>query len=286
MSTLMSDRTDIKKDEAISFASKLEAFGFSPTDTRIYLHLIRKDPQTIHQIAQDMHMPRTTIYDSAMRLIEKGLLERIVIYKSQRLKAYPLEILQTIIDKKKATIDELSKNLLYLKRALKSSPRQNTATQVRYYHGVQGMMQMLWNTLEAQDGTIGYSESGRITVVGKKFKLDWNKRMIDKGITDRVIINPAKETIIHHFHSVESLSRDKFQTTRVLGEEQLYITGDTTIYNNVFAVCYWKQGEVVGVEIENPEFVKNQKSIFEKLWKIAKPAHEYANFSQAEGVFS
>jgi len=63
--------------------------------------------------------------------------------------------------------------------------------------------------------------------------------------------------------------RKKYQHTRVISKDKLYISGDITIYNNVFAVAYWKHGEVVGVEIENAELVKTQRSIFELLWEIA-----------------
>ena len=58
---------------------------------------------------------------------------------------------------------------------------------------------------------------------------------------------------------------------RIIEKDHLTITGDTTIYNNIFSVMYWKQGEIVGVEIENPELVAMQKNMFEILWKIAKP---------------
>lgn len=271
----MSDTLEKQKKMQISLAEELQLFGLTNIEARMYLYLLNKEPQTVLHIAQDLTLPRTSVYDSSLKLIEKGLVERIITYKGQKLKAFSLDILEHVINKEKERVENLEKQLKNLQTTIAHQFVPNTHTEVRYYHGIQGMMQMMWNNLNAKDETIGYSESGRIAIVGKKFKMQWNQEVINRGINDRVIINPNKETLTYHFQSGETHQRDQFQKTRVLSKEQLYISGDTTIYNNIFAVCYWKQGEVVGVEIENPEFVKNQKSIFEILWKLAVPIANY-----------
>jgi hypothetical protein len=69
-----------------------------------------------------------------------------------------------------------------------------------------------------------------------------------------------------------------------MSPEKLYVSGDTTIYNNTFAVAYWKQGEVVGVEIKNAELVKTQKSIFEQLWSLAEPLERYMNTTRKKVI--
>lgn len=96
------------------------------------------------------------------------------------------------------------------------------------------------------------------------------QEMMQRKIQDHVIINPTKETLTYLRSRESNKYREQYQHTKVLPEQVLHISGDTTIYNNTFAVAYWKQGEVVGVEIENPELVKTQKSIFHILWKQAK----------------
>jgi hypothetical protein len=133
----------------------------------------------------------------------------------------------------------------------------------------------MWNSLLAEKETIAYAQFGKIEIVGYNF-FEWHcKMMIEKKIQDRVITNPKKDILNFLINDPMKGYRQVFEETRIIDQKRLYISGDTTIYNNVFAVCYWKQGEIVGVEIENEELVRTQKSIFEEMWKLAKPLAQY-----------
>lgn len=258
-------------DRSHSLSQKLLAFGLTDIETKIYLYLLNKTPKSIQEIARDLSIPRTSIYDNSEKLIVKGLITKVVKYKSQRLRALPLGILQTIIDRERGKIEDLERSLAFLKETLSYSINSSFNTEIKYYHGKQGFMQMMWNTLYAKVEIIRYPEFGRIEIVGEKFFHSWAEQLSQKRITERAIVNPKPETLYHYLQTDEYEQRRKYQKTHVLPEEMLYISGDTTIYNTTFAICFWKQGEIVGVEIENPELVKMQKSIFETLWKVSKP---------------
>jgi sugar-specific transcriptional regulator TrmB len=253
---------------------KLAVFGLSPMEARIYLALSNRTSQTVMQLSRILRIPRTSIYDNMQKLIERGLVERIVRYKSQEFRAYPLEILDTFIDKEKSYLENLTLSLDFLKTNIhKAGQLATPKTQVRYYHGPSGIRQMMWNALSAEKENIGYSVMGRREIVGGKFLHRFLEEFGKRNLTDRVLINPTKHTIQYIRDGNLSLMGKlaNFERIRVIDEKQLKITGDTTIYNYVFAVMYWQEGEIVGVEIENPELVKMQKSMFEILWKIAKP---------------
>lgn len=255
-----------------SLIHKLQSFNLNEIESQIYLHLQGKPAQTVVEISKSLEIPRSSIYDNTSKLIEKGLLEKIILYKSQKFKAYPLSILENIIDKHKAHITKLEEDLEFLNSHLPKSNIQSLTTEVKYYQGSQGLRQMMWNVLNAKQETIGYSIFGRKEIVGSKFNDRWITEFKNRKLKDRVIANPESETIqyIQKNISSHSLQMDT-NGIRILPKEQLYISGDTTIYNNTFSVCYWKNGEIVGVEIINPELVKTQKTIFESLWQIAKP---------------
>ena len=51
--------------------------------------------------------------------------------------------------------------------------------------------------------------------------------------------------------------------------------GDTYLYNNIYAVNFWDQDEIVGVEIKNSQLMQLQMAIFSRLWEQAKPIEEY-----------
>lgn len=258
-----------------SVLESLLEFGLSHIEARVYLFLLNKEPQSIVEISRSLHLPRTSIYDNVLKLTERGLVEKHIFYKTQKFSAFPISIMQSLIDKEKFRVESLQKEYTFLENNLMSVLLPSARTQVRYYHGAQGFMQMMWNSLQAEKETIGYSEFGRGEVVGDKFLKQWVDSMKEKKIIDRVITNPNTEIMNYLSQPLQSSIRSDFQQTQYLDKNKLYISGDTTIYNNVFAVCYWKQGEVVGVEIENEELVKTQKSIFEQMWQLAKPIEEY-----------
>lgn len=259
----MSDTLDIIK--------RLSLFGLSQIESQIYLFLLHKETSSVTEIAKELNLPRTSVYDNSQRLIQKGLVERVLRYKSQLLKASPIEILDEVIEKEKERIHKLDENLKELQKLVLPISSLTPNTQVRYYQGAQGFRQMIWNCLKAENEIVGYSVFGRADVVGIKFYEKYTKEFKLKKLKDRAIFNPNKETLdyIDKF-LVKGNHQLKIDDVRYLPEDELYIAGDTSIYNNTFAVCYWKHGEIVGIEIENPEFVKTQKTIFEILWKVSK----------------
>lgn len=246
-------------------------FGLSSLEARIYLWLTRNQPQTIIELASNLQVARTSIYDNVQKLLEKGLVERVVLQKSQKIKATSPEALDRLIENHKNKLVKMEQSLSEIKKNLVLAPDPSIATEVRYYKGAQGLQQMMWNTLSANKETVGYSVFGRVTVVGQRFFNLWVSEYKKRGLKDRVLANPTpdvikyvKEIIIPGPHQLDPTD------VRFVDKKELYIAGDITIYNNIYAVCYWKEGEVVGIEVENPEFVKSQLSIFEKLWKTGK----------------
>src|SRR5438045_8164167 len=103
-------------DELEKFSEKLGQFGLNKVDARIYFYLLHKQPQTILDISRALGIPRPTVYDSSFRLIGKGLIEKVISHKSQKLQAFPLTILQTALDREKETIALLQKDLDFIEK--------------------------------------------------------------------------------------------------------------------------------------------------------------------------
>ena len=249
----------------------LADFGLSSLEARIYLWLAKNQPQTILELASNLEVARTSIYDNIQKLLEKGLVERVILQKSQKIKAMSLESLYLLLAKRRTELEIAEKSLIELKKNISFTPDPSIATEVRYYKGAVGLQQMLWNSLNANKEIVGYSVFGRAEVVGEKFMSQWVLEFKRRGLRDRVIANTAKEVVDYIKKVVIPKPHQlKVSDIRFLDKKELYIAGDIMIYNNIYAVCYWKEGEVVGFEIDNPEFVKSQLSIFEKLWKMGK----------------
>ncbi|MDQ6985600.1 MAG: hypothetical protein Q9M91_02220 [Candidatus Dojkabacteria bacterium] len=147
-------------------------------------------------------------------------------------------------------------------------------TQVRNYFGVEGIKQIIWNCLKAKTEVIGYSQFGRVSVVGEKFYSKYVEEFKLRKIVDRSITN---ELGLEHVRTFVKPGehQQNLDNVRMIPKDKYYVSGDTSIYNNIYAVCWWDKGEIVGIELENPKLVKLQKSIFEMMWSLAEPISKY-----------
>lgn len=250
---------------------KLLAFGLSETEAKIYLSILNRPHQTVWQLSQALHLPRTTIYDQLQKMNAKGLITKSVKYKSQDFSAAPIEVLQHVIEDHQTKVQTLSQDFIFIKNHLPPTQSLAQQTDVKYFHGRQGLQQMIWNSLEAKKEIVGYSVYGRADVVGVKFMRDWLSQFQSLSLRDRVIINPFPRTLKIIADRVKAgIHQQTLKDIRVLSQKTIYVSGDTMIYNSVFAVCWWQEGEIVGIEIHNPELVKTQTTIFNTLWSQAK----------------
>jgi sugar-specific transcriptional regulator TrmB len=243
--------------------------GLSRTEAKIYLALESED-KTVMELSKRVEIARTSVYAGLEKLLGVGLVEKIVEYKKQRYRRGPPEMFKSMVVTEEERVEKMKKSSLELQDIL-AIKTNKIKTEVRYYHGRQGFQQMMWNALGANKESVGWSEFGRVEVVGEKFIKNWVTEFKARKLIDRVLANPTKRVIDILKAQIDTKDHQlKSGGIRLVPEKTMYISGDTTIYNNVFAVCWWKGEEVVGVEIENEELVKTQRSLFEAIWRKAE----------------
>lgn len=264
----------IKREEDL--ADLLGGLGLSQVEVKVYLVLIGGQSQSVLILSRILGLARTTVYDSLAHLLDLGLVERIVQYKSHEYRVADVGMLDALVEKERVRVEQIASVAAKVKALIQLPAQQVSSTEVRHYTGASGIQQMIWNSLKAKDELVGYSVFGRVDVVGQKFTKRYTDAFSAKGLIDRVISNPTKRTLDYVKRDVRpGFHQMSYQNIRVLLESKLYVAGDTMLYNNIYAVSYWMEGEVVGVEIENNEFVKSQKSIFELLWNQAESVERY-----------
>jgi hypothetical protein len=109
----------------------------------------------------------------------------------------------------------------------------------------------------------GYSAWDRNQFLSQKFMALHQREAILRGPRDHVIVNDERLGEILPYLADYPLE------VRSIPKEQLYISGDFYIYDDIYAMSLFEGERIVGIEIQNAEFVKVQKSIFENLWKSA-----------------
>lgn len=246
----------------------LGSFGLLSHEQEVYLALLKQTQATPLSLTRATGINRTTLYRVLEELSEKGLVEEIMDYKSKSYRAVPPEQLNLLITKKEAEVENLRERLPKLIATLnKVSPPSSSPTRVLYFKGISGLRQLLYNTLKATGEVVGYGYGSWNDGVGKRFAEKLRQEYMDRNITSRELLNTPPST------SITSIPGyfNRIYTSRTIKSLLLHITHDTYIHNDVFAFYHNIDGHLFGVEIHNEAIAATQKSIFEILWKIAKP---------------
>ncbi len=243
--------------------------GLNESEAKLYLELTFVDSISILELSQKSKLPRTTVYRICEKLVNKRFASWVMKENSTKVRANHPKVLDSLLKEKQDELNSFEKSLESLKLMISTSPLKLYNTEVRYYQGVEGFKQLIWNSLKAKKEIVGYSVYGRKKVVGDKFyeqfTIEFNRRKLrDKVIINDDVLQMVKETL-------KSVHQQTINDIKYIDKKRFYVAGDVTIYNDIYAVCYWNESDVIGVEIENSELVKMQKSIFEILWEIAKP---------------
>ena len=255
---------------------ELKKFGLSKNQAEIYLLLVAHKELRIQEIVKLAGIPRSSVYGNLKTLFELRIAEEIVDDNYKKIRPYSIGVMRHGIDEKIFRLQQLTKDLANLEKTIQLKVRADSpdSTTVHFYKGRSGARQLYWNTLKAKNTVYVYSDWGRGRYVGMRFYEDFVSQSREKKIKEKVLINPtahALESIKKYNLPGSPISRTKIEDIRAIEKKKIFIKGDTLVYASVYAQVYLKNMEINGFEIESRDFTETQRSIFETLWKIAKP---------------
>lgn len=250
------------EDEAQKY---LEQLGLSPDESALYLSLVRNGPLPLLKASRYSGVERTKLYRMISLLKDRGIIEEVLAHKKHVLKASSPERIAAIIQSEQARLSMTQSAFPDFKRYLQSIQAPVQGTEVLYYEGVDGIRQMTWNSLSAQKVLRSYVDTVFNAVTGQKFLENWGEEVRLRGLELREFRGP---------HFVSSLHRDKKLKKVDLGKKYFWkmapkgitLTHSMDIYNDTVAIYYWKDSEILGVEIKNPAIARMQESIFDFFW--------------------
>jgi hypothetical protein len=141
-------------------------------------------------------------------------------------------------------------------------------TQVRYYRGTAGIKQIMWNETKAKGEILGYTYRNMEEVAGVPFFKTWVAEIEKNGIISRDL---RSDTFLSSMEApgYERVHIDK-SSWRYLPEKIMSLRHNLDIYNDVVAIYYWDENDVMGIEIQNQKMADTQRSIWETMWGLAE----------------
>jgi sugar-specific transcriptional regulator TrmB len=252
--------------------SYFKKLGFEPEIADLYLALHANGPQSISQLSRNSRIERTRIYRLIDTLMESNLIEVEAHSKRGIIKAAPVSNLHILITQREQELKSLQDELGLIEQVLARNSLSNPASRIQFYHGPEGIRQMLWNELKAQNEILGYSTRILEEATGKKFMERWTDEFEARKLSSRLLVN---EDFIESWQQ----GRGSIATDHKIRGMQYNLLPDSVfrlhhlcdMYDDVVAYFQWKDGEVFGVEIYNQEIATTQRQLFELLWEKSQP---------------
>lgn len=235
----------------------------------IYHRLLESGASPARQLAENLGIPRPTIYDNLKLLIQKGLItehseENKKIFQVNDLKILP-QLLDIRIEELKEQKKEINQILPDLIKNLKT-----IEPKIKFYSGVDGIKSVLRELLwyENIDTCAMWPISETVTLLGADYMANLNRRRIRQNISLRTIWPQDKLLDLKEYPFLGVGTRHLRQMRHA--PEGMTWSMSYWQYEDKVAFISSKE-EMFGFVIHSRDFAELIKAQFEEIWKISKP---------------
>lgn len=236
----------------------LKKLGFSPSETKVYMHLLKHGSSYANKISSETRLNRTNVYEALDRLTAKGVISFITKNKVKWFEANSPDSILSVVKEKEEWLKD-TKNMLLadIDHAKKSIPQYRTHLEASIFVGKKGLRMLFEEILEAgKPVSVFAAELQFKSIFGPYFEL-WHKTRAEKKIPQRSIF-PTKFT-----NKVEArkLLEYKFIDDKFTNPTTTIIYGDNCLF------IQWSK-EPLAVKIQNKEIAKSHLNYFNLLWRL------------------
>ncbi|MDQ6985603.1 MAG: helix-turn-helix domain-containing protein [Candidatus Dojkabacteria bacterium] len=208
---------------------KLKELSLDSDEASLYLHLYEHGEQTPLEISRDTNINRSKIYRITESLKGKKIIEETESAWGKKLSAAPAENLELIITEAEQKIKTQKDVLNDLIQDLKDlKPIESNSFSVKYYSGLDGVKQVLWNELHLKK-VYSFSHGMFNDVVREKFankiRKEYVTRKIELLILENQVTTPDKQNLEYYEHNFTS----KVINTKILDIQHMIDICDDTI---------------------------------------------------------
>lgn len=258
-----------KMDDLNQIQKYLTAYGLSADESRAYIALLKK-PLSHLELARKTGINRTKVYRIADDLEKRSLIKTEQLDSGRLLSASEpknLEVKLVSEEQDIANKRAILKQVIPALEGIHSGDRKELQFRVSTYEGVAGFKQMLWNELKTNGEILVFGSGTLEDLVGsRRWSEAHRQKTLDVDYRIRELNNRGKKPI--HFTNNENFAENFHR--RFIGEDTLNLEQQITIYNDTVATYHWRDGQKIGIEIENRAYANTMRQVFESYWSLAE----------------
>lgn len=257
----------------------LKKAGISELAGLIYKQLLENGPSSARQLAEQLNIPRPSVYDHLKLLIKNGL---VVEQDEENKKIFSIDdinnishLFQSKIENLKATENELKNLLPTLAKQIRS-----LEPKIKFYSGSEGIKQVLNNLLWYNniETLTMWPISEMVDILGKEYLINLNHRRIRQGISIRGIW-PQNKRVNFKDHPFLGVGARHLRELR-LAPKNMTWQMSYWLYADKVAFISSKK-ELFGFVIQSQDFISLIKAQFDIIWKISKPIQPQPQYTDS-----
>lgn len=243
----------------------LEQAGLSTDAAQVYVALC-KQASTHLMVSRVTGINRTKVYRVVQELEQQGLVSRQTDDRGTFLQASDLGVWGLELSAREQQLQEQRAAVSALTPALQQLRTSAQADMVvRTYEGADGLKQMCWHELKAQDELLVLGSGSIENMIPNKYWAEKHRRLnVEAGYKVLEIVNDMPDQTF-------TVNPDFIQlyACRVLPADILPLSNQTVIYNNTVAVYHWQNDQKTGVEIIDAAYATMMRQMFKHYWQLA-----------------
>lgn len=230
--------------------------GFSPSETKIYMHLLKEGSSYPNRISSETRLNRTNVYEALDRLVSKGVVSFVT---RNKLKWFEAKVPSSLLSLVKEKEEEIKINKNSLIKDIKSLRIEPTAKplEANIFVGKKGLRMLFEEILEVKKPiSIIASQLQFKKLFGPYYEL-WHKKRIELKIRQRSIFSEKFKG---------QLEKREFLKYRFV-DERFTSPTTTIIYGENCLFIQWSK-EPFAVKISNKEIAQSHQNYFNMLWDL------------------
>jgi sugar-specific transcriptional regulator TrmB len=251
------------------FTKIFEELDLSPITQQVFNELIKSGASSAKRLAEQVSIPRSSVYDHLKILIEKGL---VMERNEESKKIFVVDNINNIEELLNDKIQILEKEKSEFKKILPQLLQKTNFIEpkVKFYSGKEGVKQVINQVLLNRDieTVLMWPMSEMMKVLGDEYLKELNIKRVQRNISLRAIWPKDKILNTQKYPYLGTSSEHK-RDLRIAPQGMNWDMGYWAHGDKVAFLSSEKEG--FGFIIHSRDFAKLIKVQFEQIWKISKP---------------
>jgi len=245
----------------------LKELGFGDNTIKVYLRLLELGSASARQLAENIGMPRPSVYDHLNILIEKGLIVEQNDDTKRIFQPSDIKSLKHLMKDKIESLETESKNLDHY---VPAHQEKSAEPKIRHFHGVEQVKTILNDLYWYEDTEVlsVWPMKEMLAVFGSDYLEQFNRKRIRSGNPIRIVWPKDKLIDIDKYPFV-GIGKKHLRDLRIAPLHMTWNMGHLIYGDKVAFVSSRK--EAFGFIIQSRDFAELMRVQFEIIWNISKP---------------